>query len=158
MTYYMSRQIIWATAVMFLVGAAVCYAEEQKAQETAAPPFENAAGGTAAKPPAGGQIEEKQSSGMLTGLVDELHAAIKEERIKTLAEINKERVATLAELEAIAHRVSEASIIKSKQLIDHFFIRAAQFSAGAFIAVALLGLIFFRKRKKPTLTLKGLSI
>ena len=58
--------------------------------------------------------------------------------------LQSERRMTMAEMEAIGNRIAENAILKSKKLIDHFFIRAFQFVLIIILLVCIIGFIIFR--------------
>ena len=117
--------------------------------------------------------EEQKESALNFGLVSGMHAAVREERIAALAEIDKERRETLAyltderkavmeelkrttdillkerqvtmlELETMGNRIVDNAMIQSKGLIDHFFLRALQLIGLIVLGLCIIGLVYYR--------------
>ena len=82
-----------------------------------------------------------------SAILNELKAELK--RISEL--IESERSTTMSELEEIGQLIAKNTILNSKQLIDHLFVRMLQFVAIMIIALFIFALIVYAsiaKRKK----------
>ena len=97
--------------------------------------------------------QRKETLGYLTqerqAILNELKVELK--RITDL--IESERSATLVELEEIGQLIAHNTIMNSKQLIDHIFIRMLQFVAAMIISLLISVLIIYGimiKRKKQS--------
>jgi len=95
--------------------------------------------------------QRKETLGYLTqerqAILNELKVELK--RITDLIEY--ERSTTLVELEEIGQSIADNTIMNSKQLIDHIFIRMLQFVAAMIISLLIFVLIIYGiviKRKK----------
>lgn len=99
------------------------------------------------------------SAGFVDNLSEKLHKVLREERIKTLAEIDRERKetlsyltrerqATMAELESIGDRIVANALVRSERLVDHFFIRALQLAGVILLAGGIFGLLILRLIKQ----------
>lgn len=125
--------------------------------------------------------QKPNPSGFMEKMEDNIHQAIREERVATLSEIDKERKATLvyltherlavtedlktelnrlteklvserkatlAEMEAISDRLFGRALVRSKSLIDHFFVRLLQLIIFIGVAEIVIFFIFFKSHTK----------
>ena len=72
-----------------------------------------------------------------------------QERVATIAAIREERIDTLQEIEAISNRIVTNGLLRSENVIDHFFLRAAQLLVGLLILcfITVVVAVFLMKKK-----------
>jgi 4-hydroxy-3-methylbut-2-enyl diphosphate reductase IspH len=95
--------------------------------------------------------QRKETLGYLTQERQAILNELKEEIKRITDLIESERSATLVELEKIGQLIADNTIMNSKQLIDHIFIRILQFVATMIISLIIFVFIIYGiviKRKK----------
>ncbi len=71
-----------------------------------------------------------------------------EQRIATIAAIRQERIDAMKDMEAIGTRIVGNGLLRSEQLIDHFFLRTAQLLVGLLILAVIIGIFAVRYIRK----------
>lgn len=97
--------------------------------------------------------QRKETLGYLTQERQAILNELKVELNRITDLIESERSTTMVELEKIGQIIADNTIMNSKQLIDHVFIRMLQFVAAMIISLIILVLIIYGimiKRKKQS--------
>lgn len=166
MVTYTQRAGLMIVVISFLL-TSVCYGVDTKAEATTNTSSSKTSTNSVnnVKKDSGSELEQTPPPfGVIP--VDQLHEAFREERIKTLLEIDKERKATLVYLTQERRAVMEAlktelnriaELLKSERettmvemeetgnrIIDHFFVRVLELVMTIIIVFIILGFIIFR--------------
>ncbi len=73
------------------------------------------------------------------------------QRIATIAVLRQERIDATKDIEATSNRIIDTGLLSTERLIDHFFLRTAQFVGCLLILVVIIGIFAVRYVKKKDL-------